>query len=72
MFLVVDRDERRRRLLAAALELEQAEAGEAGQSGQPGEPEAERGEPEAEAGLNQQALMLSPRAARRFGIRPRG
>ena len=63
MFFVVDRSERRLRLLETALELEGGEL-EGG-----GEDEIDKVEDEDTFA---QILMMSPRAARRFGIRPRG
>ncbi len=56
----MDRNERRRRLLEAALELEGLE------------PELEVGEAEVftDPEHDEQVIMMSPKAARRFGIRP--
>ncbi len=57
---MVDRNERRRRLLEAALELEGLE------------PELEIGETEVftDPEGSDQVIMMSPKAARRFGVRP--
>ena len=56
MFLV-DRNQQRRRLLEAALELEDAEADDGA-------------EPETETDASDRVIMMSPKAARRFRIRP--
>jgi len=59
---LVDKNERRRRLLATALELEGIA------------PETETAEVESsetdEPGDNERVIMMSPKAARRFRIRP--
>jgi hypothetical protein len=65
MFFVVDRSERRLRLLETALDLEGGEL-EGG-----GGDEIDKVEAGSEDTLAQ-ILMMSPRAARRFGIRPPG
>jgi len=57
---LVDRNERRRRLLEAALELEGLED----------DTEPADARPDAENNHIEQVIMMSPKAARRFGIRP--
>jgi hypothetical protein len=63
VFFHVDKSERRRRLLETALELEGMEAEEAADA----VPETEV---LSNAEHNERIVMLSPKAARRFRVRP--
>jgi hypothetical protein len=64
VFFLVDRNQRRRRLLETALELEGMEP-EAHAADQATETEVL-----TDADHNEQIIMMSPRAARRFRVRP--